>query len=58
MFAKTTPLDFTRFSIANHSNFSSRAEFDHLEGNTVELVYEQSYLVTLLEWKTCFLLVT
>ena len=39
-------------------NISSRAEFGHWEGDTVELVRGQSYLVTMVERKTRFLLVT
>ena len=36
-------------------NISSRAEFWHWEGDTVELIRGQSYLVTLVERKTRFL---
>ena len=36
-------------------NLISRAEFGHWEGNTVELVRGQSYLVTMVERKTRFL---
>ncbi|MGX8716953.1 MAG: DDE-type integrase/transposase/recombinase, partial [bacterium] len=35
----------------------SRAEFGHWEGDTVELVRGQSYLVTMVERKTRFTLV-
>ena len=36
---------------------SSRAEFGHWEGDTVELVRDQSYFVTMVERSTRFLLV-
>ena len=36
-------------------NLSSRAEFGHWEGDTVELVRGQSYLVTMVERNTRFL---
>ena len=39
----------------NRPDLSSRAEFGHWEGDTVELVRGQSYLVTLVEQKTRFL---
>ena len=36
-------------------NLSSRAEFGHWDGDTIELVRGQSYLVTLVERKARFL---
>ena len=42
---------------SNRSNLTSRAEFGHWEGDTVELVRGQSYLVTMVERKTRFSLV-
>ena len=39
----------------NRPDLSSRAEFGHWEGDTVELVRGQNYLVTLVERKTRFL---
>ena len=45
------------FQIENRPDLSSRAEFGHWEGDTVELVRGQSYLVTMVERKTRFTLV-
>ena len=42
-------------SIENRPDLSSRAEFVHWEGDTVELVCGQSYFVTLVKRKTRFL---
>ncbi len=44
--------DLTKNAIENRSDLSSRAEFGHWEGDTVELVRGQNYLVTLVERKT------
>ena len=49
------PRDLTKNSIENRPDLISRAEFCHWEGNTVELVCGQSYLVTLVKGKTRFL---
>ena len=47
---------FTKnLSISTRPDLSSRAKFGHWEGDTVELVRGQSYLVTLVERKTRFL---
>ena len=47
---------FTKnLSILTRPDLSSRAKFGHWEGDTVELVRGQSYLVTLVERKTRFL---
>ncbi|MGX8717044.1 MAG: IS30 family transposase, partial [bacterium] len=53
--AKRVPRDLTKISIESRPNISSRAEFGHWEGDTVELVRGQSYLVTMVERKTRFL---
>ena len=53
--AKRVPRDLTKISIESRPNISSRAEFGHWEGDTVELIRGQSYLVTLVERKTRFL---
>ena len=45
------------FQIENRPDLSSRAEFGHWEGDTVELVRGQSYLVTMVERKTRFTLI-
>ena len=55
--AKRAPRDLTKISIGSRPNISSRAEFGHLEGDTVELIRGQSYLVTMVERKTRFTLV-
>ena len=47
--------DLTKLSIEKRPDLSSRAEFGHWEGDTVELVRGQSYLVTMVERKTRFL---
>ena len=52
---KRAPRDLTKLSIENRPNLSSRAEFGHWEGDTVELVRGQSYIVTMVERKTRFL---
>ncbi len=52
---KRPPRDLTKNSIENRPDLSPRAEFGHWEGDTVELVRGQSYLVTLVERKTRFL---
>ena len=52
---KRLPRDLSKNSIENRPDLSSRAEFGHWEGDTVELVRGQSYLVTLVERKTRFL---
>ena len=54
---KRPPRDPSKLSIENRPDLSSRAEFGHWEGDTVELVRGQSYLVTLVERKTRFTLV-
>ena len=53
--AKRKPRDLTKTSIEIRPNISSRAEFGHWAGDTVELIRWQSYLVTLVELKTRFL---
>ena len=53
---KRPPRDLTKTSIENRPNLSSRAEFGLWEGDTVELIRGQSYIVTLVERKTRFLL--
>ena len=55
---KRAPRDASKVSIESRPDLSSRAEFGHWEGDTVELVRGQSHLVTLVERKTRFLLVT
>ena len=55
---KRRPRDLTKLSIENRPDLSSRAEFGHWEGDTVELIRGQSYLVTMVERKTRFLAVT
>ena len=55
---KRQPRDLTKISIEKRSELSSRTEFGHWEGDTVELVRRQSYLVTMVERSTRFLLVT
>ena len=54
---KRPPRDPSKLSIENRPDLSSRAEFGHWEGDTVELVRGQSYLVTMVERKTRFLMV-
>ena len=56
--SKQLPQDLTEVSIEKRPDVSSRAEFGHWDGDTVELVRGQSYLVTLVERKTRFLLAT
>ena len=55
--AKRAPRDASKLSIEKRPDLSSRAEFGHWEGDTVELVRGQSYLVTMVERKTRFLAV-
>ena len=55
--AKRVSRDLTKISIESRPNISSRAEFGHWEGDTVELVRGQSYLVTMVERKTRFALI-
>ena len=52
-----SPRDLSKLSIENRPDLSSRAEFGHWGGDTVELVRGQSYLVTMVERKTRFLAV-
>ena len=52
---KRPPRDPSKLSIESRPDLSSRAEFGHWEGDTVELVRGQSYLVTMVERKTRFL---
>jgi len=40
-------LEILKLSIENRPDLSSRAEFGHWKGDTVELVRGQSYLVTM-----------
>ena len=54
---KRPPRDPSKLSIESRLDLSSRAEFGHWEGDTVELVRGQSYLVTMVERNTRFLLV-
>ena len=54
---KRPPRDPSKLSIENRPDLSSRAEFGHWEGDTVELVRGQCYLVTMVERSTRFLLV-
>ena len=51
---KRPPRDPSKLSIESRPDLSSRAEFGHWEGDTVELVRGQSFLVTLVERKTRF----
>ena len=53
--AKRAPRDLSKLSIENRPDLVSRVEFGHWEGDTVELVRGQSYLVTMVERKTRFL---
>ena len=53
--SKRAPRDPSKISIEDRPDLSSRAEFGHWEGDTVELVRGQSYLVTMVERKTRFL---
>ena len=55
--SKRTPRDVSKVSIEKRPDLSSRAEFGHWEGDTVELVCGKSYLVTMVERKTRFTLV-
>ena len=55
--AKRRPRDLTKISIEKRPELSSRTEFGHWEGDTVELIRGQSYLVTMVERSTRFLLV-
>ena len=52
--AKRQPRDLTKLSIESRPDLSSRAEFDHWEDDTVELIRGQSYLVTMVERSTRF----
>ena len=52
---KRAPRDLTKLSIESRPDISSRAEFGHWEGDTVELIRGQSYLVTMVERSTRFL---
>ena len=54
---KRPPRDPSKLSIESRPDLSSRAEFGHWEGDTVELVRGQCYLVTMVERNTRFLLV-
>ena len=54
---KRAPRDPSKLSIESRPDLSSRAEFGHWEGDTVELVRGQSLLVTMVERSTRFLLV-
>ena len=54
---KRPPRDPSKLSIESRPDLSSRAEFGHWEGDTVELVRGQSLLVTMVERSTRFLLV-
>ena len=54
---KRPPRDPSKLSIESRPDLSSRAEFGHWEGDTVELIRGQSYLVTMVERNTRFLLV-
>ena len=55
--AKRAPRDLSKVSIEKRPDLSSRAEFGHWEGDTVELVRGQSHLVTMVERSTRFLMV-
>ena len=55
--AKRVPRDASKLSIEKRPDLSSRAEFGHWEGDTVEFVHGQSYLVTMVERKTRFTMV-
>ena len=55
--AKRAPRDLSKISIEKRPDLSSRAEFGHWEGDTVELVRGQSHLVTMVERSTRFLMV-
>ena len=54
---KRPPRDLTKISIEKRPKLSSRTEFGHWEGDAVELVRGKSYLVTMVERSTRFLLV-
>lgn len=54
---KRSPRDLTKISIESRPNISSRAEFGHWEGDSIELIRGKSYLVTMVERKTRFTLV-
>ena len=54
---KRVPLDTSKVSIEDRPDISSRAEFGHWGGDTVELIRGQSYLVTMVERKTRLLAV-
>ena len=54
---KRPPRDPSKLSIESRPDLSSRVEFGHWEGDTVELIRGQSYLVTMVERNTRFLLV-
>ena len=53
--AKRRPRDPSKLSIESRPDLSSRAEFGHWDGDTIELVRGQSYLVTMVERNTRFL---
>ena len=55
--AKRAPRDLSKMSIEDRPDISSKAEFGHWEGDTVELIRGQSYLVTMVERNTRFLAV-
>ena len=55
--AKRAPRDLSKLSIEERPDLSSRAEFGHWEGDTVELIRGRSYIVTMVERSTRFLVV-
>ena len=55
--SKRTSRDVSKVSIESRPDLSSRAEFGHWGGDTVELVRGKSYLVTMVERKTRFTLI-
>ena len=55
--SKRAPRDSSKISIEDRTDISFRAEFGHWEGNTVELVRGKSYLITMVERKTRFLVI-
>ena len=55
--AKRVPRDLSKLSIEDRPDISSRAEFGHWEGDTVELIRGRSYIVTMVERNTRFLVV-
>ena len=54
---KRPPRDLSKISIESRPELSSRTEFGHWDGDTVELVRGKSYLVTMVARSTRFLLV-